>query len=118
MPSAELRAADRSPMSIIDAMNDPQLFGPWFKGDSWATWRAILKATFALPMTEAEIELFRTVSGGREPPKKRVKELWIIAGRRAGKDAIASMIAGYGSAFVDYTARLATWRGGDSSLFS
>jgi hypothetical protein len=43
-------------------------------------------------MTAAEIEFFRTVAE-REPPKKRVRELWIIAGHRAGKDGVASLIA-------------------------
>jgi hypothetical protein len=28
----------------------------------------------------------------REPPGKRVKELWVIGGRRGGKDLIASAI--------------------------
>jgi len=40
----------------------------------------------------AEIEFFRIVAE-RDPPKKRVRELWIAAGRRGGKDSIASVIA-------------------------
>jgi hypothetical protein len=79
---------------ITAALDDPALFGPWFSGESWAVWRAILKAAFCLPMTEAEIELFRSVAE-RDPPKRRVRELWINAGRRAGKDSVASAIAAY-----------------------
>jgi len=37
--------------------------------------------------------LFREVAGDRDPPARPVKELWIIAGRRAGKDSLASAIA-------------------------
>jgi hypothetical protein len=75
--------------------------GPWFSGPSWAVWRAILKAAFALPMSETEVELFRSVAE-RDPPKQRVRELWIVAGRRAGKDSIASLIAAWFGAFVNY----------------
>ncbi len=32
---------------------------------------------------------FRTIAE-RDPPRKRVREFWIIAGRRAGKDSIAT----------------------------
>jgi hypothetical protein len=44
-----------------------------------------LKAAFALKMGSEELALFRAVAE-RDPPKKRVRELWVIAGRRAGKD--------------------------------
>jgi hypothetical protein len=84
---------------IIAAMDHPGLFKPWFAGESWDVWRVILKAAFCLPMTEAEIETFRTVAGDRDPPRTRVKELWIIAGRRAGKDSIASLIVAFASVF-------------------
>jgi len=99
-------------MSIIDVMDDPALLAPWFSGDSWSAWRAILKAAFALPMTDAEVEQFRAVAE-RDPPKRRVRELWVIAGRRAGKDSIASLVACYSAAFVDYSANL---RPGESAL--
>jgi hypothetical protein len=26
------------------------LLGPWFSGSSWATWRAVLRAAFGLPL--------------------------------------------------------------------
>jgi hypothetical protein len=88
-------------LTISEAIDDASLFGPWFSGPSWALWRAILKGAFAIPMSEAEIELFRGVTE-RDPPKKRVRELWIVAGRRAGKDSIASLIAAWFAAFENY----------------
>ena len=82
--------------TIIDAMTDSEIgFGRWFGGDSWANWRAILKAAFALPMTAEELVVFGEFAGGREPPTKRVRELWVCAGRRAGKDSVASLLATY-----------------------
>ncbi len=92
-------------INIVEAIDDPSLFGPWFQGPSWATWRAILKAAFALPMSKRERELFRRVAD-REPPRKRVRELWIIAGRRAGKDSVASAIAAWFGAIPDYSGLL------------
>jgi hypothetical protein len=92
--------------SIIDAMDDPGGFAPWFEGDSWKVWRCILKAAFALPMTDDEVALFRTVAD-REPPEHRVKELWVVAGRRGGKDSVASMIVAYIAAmFSEQDAKL------------
>ena len=87
-------------LSVAGAMDDPSLFEPWFEGESWNGWRAILKATFALPMSEWERDFFRRVAE-REPPAMPVKELWIVAGRRAGKDSIASLIVAHAAALFD-----------------
>lgn len=85
---------------IVTAMGDEALFEPWFRGPTWDGWRTILKAAYALPMTAAEIEFFRSVAE-RDPPKTRVRELWIIAGRRGGKDSVASLIAAHSAALFD-----------------
>jgi len=79
-------------VDLIDALADQALFQPWFVGPSWDTWRAVLKAAFAKPLSPDELELFHSVAGERDPPAEPVKELWIAAGRRAGKDSIASAI--------------------------
>ena len=80
--------------TIIDAMTDSEIgFGRWFGGSSWDAWRVILKAAYALPMTDGELATFRELAGGRDPPARRVRQLWIVAGRRAGKDSIASLLA-------------------------
>jgi hypothetical protein len=41
-------------------------------------------------LTKSERAFFVTVAGGREPPTKPVKEAWVIAGRRSGKDSAVS----------------------------
>jgi hypothetical protein len=82
--------------TVIDAFD--KLFRQWFDGPSWDGWRAILKAAYCLPMSPAEIEFFRSVAE-RDPPTKRPKELWVIAGRRSGKDSVASAIATHAAAF-------------------
>jgi hypothetical protein len=37
-------------VNILEALDDPNLFAPHFKGDSWVGWKAMLGALFALPM--------------------------------------------------------------------
>lgn len=87
-------------LSIAGAMDDPGLFGPWFEGQSWNAWRAILKGAFALQMSDAEREFFRQVAE-REPPASPVRELWVIAGRRSGKDSVASLIVAHAASLFD-----------------
>ncbi|WFU09100.1 terminase [Rhizobium sp. CB3090] len=80
-------------ITIEDVMTDSAAFGDLFSGQSWAAWRAILKAAYALPLTAEERSIFDSVSGGREPPTQRVRELWLVVGRRGGKDSVASLVA-------------------------
>lgn len=79
-------------LSVAQAMESPLLFQPFFSGDSWATWRAVIKAAFCERMSAAETELFHSVAD-RDPPKQQVKEFIALAGRGAGKDSIVSLIA-------------------------
>jgi hypothetical protein len=79
-------------ISVSDAMGSPELFEPYFRGSSWNAWRAVLKAAFGEPMSDTERADFAAVAA-REPPQSPVKELVCIAGRGAGKDSIASLIA-------------------------
>jgi hypothetical protein len=92
-------------MNVIETLTDPKLFQPWFLGPSWNAWQTVLKGAFALPMSTKERRLFRSLAD-RNPPKKQVRELWIIAGRRAGKDSIASLVAAHTAAFFDPTGLL------------
>jgi hypothetical protein len=75
--------------TIIETMD--RTLADSFQGPSWDRWRAILKAAYCLPMSVTERKLFEEVAE-RQPPTKRVRELWVLGGRRGGKDAIASLI--------------------------
>jgi hypothetical protein len=83
--------------NIIHAMENPALFQRWYDGASWAGWKTILRAAYNLPMSEEEKAFFRTVAD-REAPPRRVKELWVAAGRRSGKDSVASLCAAFAAA--------------------
>jgi hypothetical protein len=56
-------------------------------------------------MTDDERQFFRTIAD-REPPTEPVNEVWIIGGRRAGKDSVASVLAAHVSAMFEDTDRL------------
>jgi len=95
-----------STLDIVSAMSHEKLFGQWYPGESWDGWKAVLKACYALPMSESEVDFFRSVAGGRDIPKEKVKEIWCIAGRRAGKDSVASLICAYSAALFDQQHKL------------
>jgi hypothetical protein len=71
--------------TIIDAMTDDECFGPPFEDDRWDARRVMFKAAFALPMTPRELVTFGELASGRSPPKKLVRELWVVAGRQPSR---------------------------------
>jgi hypothetical protein len=91
-----------SPIDIDTALTDRKLLGAGLGNlDDWFTWRVALKAAFALGLiSDREREIFEQISGGREPPKHRVRELWCIVGRRGGKSRMAALIAIFIALFV------------------
>lgn len=97
------RAATR--LTIADMMRNPRLLGASFAGPSWDRWEAVLRAAYAEPMSDVQVKAFREVAE-RAPPKDRVKELVVIAGRGAGKDSVASAIATHAAASFDPKGKL------------
>ena len=81
-------------ISLSRFLSDPRLLGPDFAAPSWDNWKVTLKAAFGERMTEPERERFRELAA-RDPPTKRVRELWLAIGRRGGKDSIAAAVATY-----------------------
>jgi hypothetical protein len=92
-------------LSIVDFMESPTLFEPWFEGSTWDNWRAVMKALYCLPMDDEEIAFFRTIAE-RDPPRRPVREAYFIVGRGGGKDSIASAIAAHSAALFDGTGQL------------
>src|SRR5947209_11617296 len=92
-----------TPLAIDKVLTDTRLLGAALGNiETWATWTIALKASFALPLTDAERKTFAAISGGRVLPLKRVRELWCAAGRRAGKSRVAGALAIYFGLFVQH----------------
>jgi hypothetical protein len=94
-------------MNILQAMNDENLFGPWFKQKTWDAWRVYLSALFALPMNEKQLAIYREHTGRSDLPQAQASESFLICGRRSGKSLISALIAVFLAAFRDYSAYLA-----------
>ena len=104
--------AERPPhVNIINFIDSPLLLGPHFEGPSWDRWRAVLRAAFALPMSERDAELFAEISGGRPAPLRPVRELVCAVGRGGGKDSIASALATFIASTSDFSRLRAGERG-------
>jgi hypothetical protein len=100
--------AVKARVSISDALRDPQLLGAAL-GDlrSWSVWITTLKAAFGLKLRRRELEAFVKVAGDREPPSRRVRELWAVVGRRSGKSRMAAALAVFVACLTDARSRLA-----------
>ena len=96
-------------MTILDAMHDPELFGPWFeKRESWRTWEIFLSALFGLQLGGNDDEtIFSRHTGRENSPTHPAREGWVIVGRRGGKSRIAALVAVYLACFRDYRPHLA-----------
>ena len=90
-------------IDIAQALTDPNLLGAAL-GDaqSWATWLIVLRAAFGLPLSDQQREVFISVAGQREPPNKRVRELWALVARRGGKSRVAAALAVYCALFAKH----------------
>jgi hypothetical protein len=89
--------------TILEAINSPLLWQRWFKEPvTWANWRTFLAAFFALPLSPAELELFKRCTGRDQSPGEQCKEGWLICGRRGGKSMILALCAAWLSCFHDW----------------
>ena len=93
--------------SIIEAMDDPALFGSWFQGPSWQPWRSFLRVAFGLPLSDQDLALFKQCTGRTMPPAEAISEWWCLAGRRGGKSLISALCGAYLALFHDYRRLLA-----------
>ena len=94
-------------MNILQAIADKKVFGQHFKGPTWNAWFAFLAALFALPMTDAQLALYRKFTGRTQAPTIPLLEAWLACGRRSGKSFILAVIAVVLAAFKDWRPYLA-----------
>ena len=88
--------------SILEALDDPDLFGGLFDAPSWEPWRAFLAALQALPMTAEQLDRYRHHTGRFEPPAKPARYAELVVGRRGGKSRILALIATYLACVIDH----------------
>ena len=89
------------PLSIIDALKDPALFGGLevFRDlTSWKPWLAFLSALYGLKMSDEDLELFRKHTGRDKPQEDGYAEGTAIVGCQSGKSQIAELVGVYEAA--------------------
>lgn len=89
-------------MNILQAIDDQQLFAPWFQRGDWSAWRVFLSALFGLPMTADQQRLYATCTGRSDVPAG-FAEAWLPIGRRGGKSRTVATVGTYLAAFQDYS---------------
>jgi hypothetical protein len=104
MTGAAKKKAPKAPISIIEACESPQIFGPWFRDrKTWAAWFAFLKVMFGLPLDDAELAVFQTFTGRTTPLAAGYLEATLIIGRRGGKSLVLALCAAFLAAFYDWS---------------
>jgi hypothetical protein len=92
-------------VTLDRALKDRKLLN--LGADSWLTWRSAAKAAYAEQLSADELAAFHAVSGGRLPPRKKVKRFVSAASRRSAKSRMAAALMVYEAALVDHSDRLA-----------
>jgi hypothetical protein len=89
-------------MNILDALDDPKVFGDFFRAGTWDAWRVFLAALFGLPMTDDQLATYRRFTGRSTPPTNSLHEAWLVIGRRGGKSFMLAVIAVFLACFRDW----------------
>jgi hypothetical protein len=91
-----------TPINIIRALNDPKVFGRYFRAESWNVWRVFLAALFGLPLTHDQLQLYKQFTGRSTAPTSPLQEAWLVVGRRGGKSFVLAVIATFLACFHDW----------------
>ena len=94
-------------MDILQALDDPALFAPHFRGDTWRTWKVFLRSLFALPMDDDQLAIYRRHTGRTALPTQPFGEAALVCGRRGGKSRMLALVATYLATFRTYEPFLA-----------
>jgi hypothetical protein len=89
-------------LSLLEALDDQDLFAGMFDAPSWEPWKAFLEALQALPMSDAHLALYKQHTGRSEPPTKPARYAELVVGRRGGKSRILALIATYLATVIDH----------------
>ncbi len=64
-------------MTILEAIQDPNLFGKEFGQPGWRAWRVLLAALFRLPMSPEHLDVYRRHTALEFPPNEPAHEAWL-----------------------------------------
>lgn len=90
-------------MNIIDALHRKEIFRPLFKDlATWHAWEVYLRGLFGLELENAADRKLWKACTGLVKPAGKVRESFVICGRRSGKSYMSAVIASFLAAFKDW----------------
>ena len=89
-------------MHILQALDDPNVFGAFFRGPTWAVWRVFLAVLFGLSLSAEQLAIYQKFTGRTVAPTSPLHEGWLVIGRRGGKSFILAVIAVFLACFKDW----------------
>jgi hypothetical protein len=98
------RAGVEVEVTIIDALHRREIFAPLFRDPAtWRAWEVYLRGLFGLEIEDAaDRKLWKACTGLSKPSAGKVRESFVICGRRSGKSYISAIVAAYLAAFKDW----------------
>jgi hypothetical protein len=95
----------KSSPTIIDALTHPDLWRRWLRDDpsTWAAWFCFLKVLFGLPLTKADLKVFRECTGRMTPRAGGFLLATLIIGRRGGKSLVLAICAVFLAVFKKWS---------------
>ena len=95
--------------TMREALTSPAYFGSpeMMGGASWAGWRVLLLAIMGEELTDAERDLYRTLTDREREPVEPVREFWGVVGRRGGKSRAMGTLGAFLAGCVDHRGVLA-----------
>ena len=88
------------------ALGDPAMLADALPGDSWTAWRILLVAAMGEPLSDAERDTFRKLTGREREPGEMVDTFLTVAGRRSGKSRAMAVACTYLATLCDWSADL------------
>ena len=82
-------------ITFAEACLDPNLFGDWFAGETWANWRVIDKAMFGEPLTDDELAVFQGLTNRHSAPDAVAKEIWLIVAGGSGLSVASAALSSF-----------------------
>ena len=79
-------------MNILQALDDEQVFGPFFRGPTWVVWRVFLAVLFGLPLTSEQLALYTKHTGRTVAPTSPLHEAWLVCGQTCRQDLSSSRV--------------------------
>ena len=98
-------------MNIIQAIHDPNLFGPYFGNDtdSWKPWLAMLRTVYGLPLQPGDRKVVErcTLRDADALPADGFDTALILTGRRSGKSRMSAAMGAFEAALAGHEKKLA-----------